>query len=213
MRALTFLPLISSDRLRHITAAVGLALAISGVYIPNSPLRILFIIAAIVCFVLALIKTILGNRFSGEVDFERSHILIVDQTDRESVSIDGEIFKTLGRIEIHVYLKFINETLNDVVIKRDVEGTLLRSLSFGRTKRIGSWVHLANKKPLTISANGESPYYPFKWTIQLPNEFKYFNRESNCFFRIYLSALRRLPMQINLAVEWTGLRTGHFVSK
>jgi len=199
---------ILSERAVLIERAIGLLLALSGIFVPE--LRIIFLTLAAVCFLFSIAKLWIGNHVSVELDSSSSIIRIIDESDHEPVSINDEIFKTQGHMKVHLFLKFTNETLNDVLINDDTEGKLFRSLAFGRKRQIGGWIHLANKKQIIIPANSVSPPYLFKWVMQLPSGFKYETTDFQYFFRVRLNILRRVSIQKDFSIRWAELRTGRF---
>jgi hypothetical protein len=210
MRLLSFLPLISSDRIRLLEAVSAFGLGLSGVIMPN--LALLFLPLSGACLVLALLKIWFENRFNIEIDSNKSSVLIVDESDREPAEIGEMTFKTHNRIEIRVSLRFISDSASHITIKKDIPGTLLQTALLGRKKRVGVWTHLLNKNPIVIPANAEVQR-SFRWTNQLPEDFKYSSRNSPCFFRFYVCPARRIPRRFDLPIKWTGLRTGCFVCK
>jgi hypothetical protein len=202
----SFLFTILSDGAILIERAIGLLLALSGIFVPE--IRIVFFALALVFFLISIVRKWIGNHVTVELDPGSSIIRIIDESDHEPVVFGDITSKTENHIKVYIYLKFTNESLNDVVIRDNAEGKLFRRLRFGRKKQIGDWSHLAHPKQIVVPANSVSQPYVFKWILQLPDEFKYQTNDSQYFFRVRLNILRRIPIERDFGIRWTHLRIG-----
>jgi len=125
-------------------------------------------------------------------------------------------FKTLSRIEIAVCLRCINPSECENLLSM-LNASLLQKVRFRKPKPIGGWIQpsrsiadFTNKKGIPLPAKTKSQYYVFKWTSDLPNDFKYDWLDSESFVRLTFAVLGQPNYQKDLAIKWTGLRTGLF---
>ena len=143
-----------------------------------------------------------------EVDFNKSQVLIIDETDRpKSMGT-----KTLSRIDIRIWLRFVSP--QDALVSK-VDALLFRRRRFRKPEKLGDWIQparsistITDKKGLPLAAHSKSEYYMFMWVVNLPKEFKYEWLSSRCFVQVISSFTGQLDYKRRLDIEWTGLRTG-----